>query len=182
MCRFLILPALLLFVACGASKLGKSEAEKDIRQDYPVQVTVHVPRTTSAIKGSPDHAKLVALQEALAKTGWFAIQRRPEGDRERFNFKPTSSAQSFLRTNEKGYAIPAAEAEFVKALGNKPTKEGLTVTYQIRLARPTPQFTLFQTLHPDVKIGDTKTRHAFYRKEGRAWVLQRTDEFFRQAE
>lgn len=56
------------------------------------------------------------------------------------------------------------------------------MTDQIRLTRPTAQFSLFQALHPDVKIGDTKERHAFHKKEGRSWVLQDTDEFFRKGE
>lgn len=176
----LVPPALVFLLACGSGKLSKSEAEKDIRQDYPVMVDIRVPETSSAIPGSPDHAKLVSLAEQLAKTGWFTTERKPEGDRERFAFKLASAAPAFIQAGAKGYSIPAAEAEFVKALRQEPERGGLKVTYQIRLARPTAQFTLFQVLHPDVKIGDTKERHAFYKKDGRSWVLQETDEFFRK--
>jgi hypothetical protein len=35
-------------------------------------------------------------------------------------------------------------------------------------------------MHPGVKIGDTKDRHATYRRQGRDWVLQGTDEAFRK--
>jgi hypothetical protein len=178
--RFLVPPALVLFVACGSSTLSRSEAEKDIRQDYPVTVDIRVPEADSAIKGSPDHAKLVAMQEQLSKTGWFSVDRKVEGDREQFRFKVNSGAPSFIHSTPKGFSIPAAEAEFVKALKQEPTRDGLKVTYQIRLSKPTAQFALFQALHPDVKIGDTKERHATYKKEGRSWVLQETDEFFRK--
>lgn len=180
--RFLIPPALVLFVACGSAKLSKSEAEKDIRQDYPVVVDIQVPESSSAIPGSPDHAKLVAMAEQLSKTGWFTLDRKMAGDRESFRFKPNASAPAFIQAGAKGYSIPAAEAEFVKALRQEPERGGLKVTYQIRLARPTAQFALFQALHPDVKIGDTKERHAFYKRDGRSWVLQETDEFFRKGE
>lgn len=178
--RFLIPPTLVLFVACGSAKLSKSEAEKDIRQDYPVIVDIRVPETASTIPGSPEHARLVAMAEQLAKTGWFTLERKAEGDRERFAFKLASSAPTFIQAGAKGYSIPAAEADFVKALRQEPERGGLKVTYQVRLARPTAQFALFQALHPDVKIGDTKERHAFYKKDGRSWVLQETDEFFRK--
>ena len=30
-----------------------------------------------------------------------------------------------------------------------------------------------------MKIGDTKERHATYRRQGRDWILQGTDEAFR---
>lgn len=178
----LVPPALVFLTACGSAKLSKSEAEKDIRQDYPVVVDIRVPEISSAIPGSADHAKLVALAEQLKKTGWFALERKSEGDRERFAFKLAPSAPAFIKAGAKGFSIPAAEAEFVKALHQEPERGGLKVTYQIRLARPRAQFALFQALHPDVKIGDTKERHAFYKKEGRSWVLRETDEFFRKGE
>jgi hypothetical protein len=179
--RVLIPLALVLLVACGSTKLSKSEAEKDLRQDYPVVVNIRVPEVSSSIPGSPDHTRLVALAEQLRKTGWFTLERKPEGDRERFSFKLAPSAPGFILAGAEGYSIPAAEAEFVKALGQEPERGGLKVTYQVRLARPTAQFALFQALHPDVRIGDTKERHAFYKKDGRTWVLQETDEFFRKA-
>lgn len=180
--RLLIPPALVLFVACGPSKLSRAEAERDLRQDYPVVVDIRVQESASALKGSPDHAKLVALLEQLVKTGWFGVERKAEGDRERFIYKLDPSAPKFVRISAKGFSIPAAEAEFVKALRLEPERDGLKVTYQVRLARPTAQFGLFQALHPEVKLGDTKERHALYRKEGRSWVLQETDETFRKAD
>jgi hypothetical protein len=50
------------------------------------------------------------------------------------------------------------------------------------LTRPTANFPLFQALHPDVRMGDSKDRHASYRKEGRNWILQDTDETFKKAQ
>ena len=178
--RLLILPAFLLVLGCGSSKLSRAEAEKDIRQDYPVVVDIRVPESASAIKGSPEHAKLVAMQEQLSKTNWFTIERKAEGDRERFSYKLAPAAPAFIHASAHGLSIPAAEAEFVKALGMEPARDGLKVTYQIRLARPTAQFGLFQALHPDVKLGDLKERHAMYQRNGRSWVLQETDETFKK--
>ena len=51
------------------AQLSRREAENDIRKDYPVQLVATVPESASAIKGSPEHAKLVALQEVLARPG-----------------------------------------------------------------------------------------------------------------
>lgn len=177
--RLSALPVLLFVVACGASKLTRSEAERDIRKDYPVAILVHVPGNASAIKGSPEHAKLVALQEQLAQRGWFSINRRPEGDRERFQFALGAKAPADIRTLPQGFGIPAAEAEFVRATGMTPTRDGARVTYQIRLVHPGPHFDLFKALHPDINPGAIKERHAIYRREGRAWILQETDEVFK---
>ncbi len=175
--RMLIaVPCLVTFLACGSAKLSRREAEGDIRKDYPVQIAVTVPESVSAIKGSPDHARLVALQEAVAAKGAFAVTRKAEGDRETFAFKPGASAPKDVRLSPKGYELPAAEAEFVRALRIEYMRDSARVTYQIRLTRPTAWFGLFQTLHPGVRPGETKERHASYRKEGRSWVLQGTDE------
>jgi len=78
--------------------------------------------------------------------------------------------------------MPAAEAAFVCATNMEPTREGARVTYEIRLEKPTAQFPLFQALHPDVKTGQTKLRHATFEKRKGAWILASTDEVFRKAE
>jgi len=179
--RLLILPALVLTLACGSSSLSKREAESDIKNDYPVAVAIRVHESTSAIKGSPDHARLVKMQELLIKNGWFAVFRTEEGDRERFNFKLLPQAPKDFRTAPKGVEIPAAEAQFVRSTRMEPTRDGAKVSYQVRLANPTPYFPIFQALY-NAKIGDTKERHAIYRKEGRSWILQGTDEVFKKAE
>jgi len=178
----LLVPVLVLALACGKTRLSRREAEEDIRKDYPVVVAITVPETARAIKGSPDHAKLVALQEELTRTGWFTVSRAPEGDREAFAFRLSPSAPKTVHTSAKGFLLPAAEAEFVRAVGLEPTRDGARVTYQIRLVRPTSLFRLFQDLHPGVHVGETKDRHASYRREGRSWILQDTDESFRKAE
>jgi len=175
-----ILPALVLTLACGSNgQLSHREAESDIRQDYPVTVSLRVPSKTSAIKGSPDFAKLVAMSEALTKHGWFMVFRTPEGDRERFEFKLLPGAPKTVLTAPKGFEIPVAKAEFVKALRLEPTRDGAKVTYQIRLASPTEHFELYANLH-HARIGGTTERHATYRREGRKWVLQDTDEVFKK--
>ncbi len=179
--RLLILPALVLTLACGSSKLSKREAESDIKKDYPVRVAIRVPENTSAIKGSPDHARLVKMQELLIKNGWFAVFRTEEGDRERFNFKVLPQAPKDFRTAPKGIEIPAAEAQFVRSTRMEPTRDGAKVAYQVKLANPTQYFPIFQALY-NAKIGDLKERHAIYRKEGRSWILQGTDEAFKKAE
>jgi len=176
----LAVPFLVTFLACGSAKLSRREAEGDIKKDYPVQIVVTIPESASAIKGSAEHARLVALQEAAGK-GAFAVTRKVEGDRETFSFKPGASSPKEVRLSPKGYELPAAEAEFVRALRIEYMRDSARVTYQIRLGRPTAWFGLFQTLHPGVRAGETKERHASYRKEGRSWVLQSTDETLKKA-
>lgn len=177
----LIVPALMLTLACGSSKLSQREAASDLKKDYPVAIFIRVPENGSAIKGSAEHARLVKMTEELTKAGWFAVARTEEGDRERFAFKVLPQAPKDFRTSPKGFEIPAAEAEFVKPTRMEPTRDGARVTYLVRLARPTAYFPAFQAIY-GAKIGDTKERHATYRKEGRSWVLQGTDETFKKAE
>jgi len=167
---------LLSLLACGSAKLSRREAEKDIRQDYPVQVVIQVPEGARAAAGSPELAKLAKLQEGLTHSGWFSVDRRTEGNQEVFSFKPTPSAPKALRPAAKGWELPAAQAVFVRALDLQTSGDSARVTYEIRLSNPTHEFALFQTLHPDARIGQTKQRHALYRKEGRSWILQETDE------
>ncbi|WP_005034293.1 hypothetical protein [Holophaga foetida] len=177
----LFVPTLVLTLACGSTngQLSKREAESDIKQDYPVTVSLRVPSSTSAIKGSPEFAKLVAMSEALTKNGWFMVFRTPRGDREQFEFKLLPSAPKSVITAPKGYEVPTAQAEFVKALKLEPTRDGAKVTYQIRLAKPTEHFELYAQLHK-ARIGGTTERHATYKKEGRKWILQETDEVYKK--
>ena len=119
----------------------------------------------------------------LARTGWFTIDRAIEGDREAFRFQPKPQAPKTIRTGAGGFELPAAEAEFVRVLPRlETTRDGARVGYLVRLVHPTEHFPLFQALHPGVKIGETKERHASYRRQGRSWVLAETDEFFRKAD
>lgn len=180
--RFSILmaPALVLLTACGSSRLSRREAERDIRQDYPVVVPIHVPARTAAASGSPEATKLIAAQDALRKTGWFAAEHHTEGAQEVFTFNALPSAPKVVRPSANGWDIPAAEASFVRATRREGNGDSARVTYLIRLQKPTAQFGLFQSLHPGVRIGETKERHATYRREGRSWILQGTDETFRK--
>ena len=115
----------------------------------------------------------------MKQTGWFSVRRSVQGNRERFEFAPGSSAPKTVSTSPKGFQIPAAEVDFAGAKSIETTQDGARVTYRVRLVRPTAQFALFQALYPQARIGDTHERHASYRKEGRRWVLMETDEAFR---
>jgi hypothetical protein len=183
MSRLIAVPVLAAALACGPSQLSRREAENDIRRDYPVVVSVRVPETASAIKGSPEHAKLVALQEALTRTGWFTVGRAADGDREKFQFQVKPQAPRTINSTASGFELPAAEAEFVRILPRlETTREGVRVTYLIRLVHPTEHFPIFLALHPGVRVGETKERHASYRREGRSWIMVDTDESFKKAQ
>jgi hypothetical protein len=181
--HLLAIPVLAAALACGPSQLSRREAERDIRKDYPVVIAVRIPESAKAIKGSPEHAKLVGLQEALAGSGCFSVNRTPAGDREQFRFALSAGAPRTIRTTATGFELPAAEAEFVRVVPRlEPTADGVRVTYLIRLVRPTAFFPIFQALHPAVRVGETKERHAAYHREGRDWVLGDTDESFKKAQ
>ena len=179
---FMVIPVLLAALACGPSQLTRREAERDIRQDYPVVVIVRVPQSAQAVKGSPEHARLVLLQESLTRSGWFSVSRAPQGDREQFRFQLKPGAPANIRTSATGFELPAAQAEFVRIMPRlESSRDGVRVTYLIRLIHPTQHFQVFQTLHPAVRIGETKERHATYRREGHSWILTDTDESFKKA-
>ncbi|MFN7957496.1 MAG: hypothetical protein U0P46_04095 [Holophagaceae bacterium] len=178
----LLLPALLLTLACS-SKLERSKAEDLIRKDYPVVVPVTVPEKASAEKGSPAHLRITTLKENLEKSGWFTCEVQPEGSQETFTFRLKPDAPKAIKAAPKGgFVMPAAEAAFVRAIKMEPTREGARVTYEIQLEKPTAQFALFQALHQDVKVGQTKIRYATFEKRKGAWNLTGTDEVFRKAE
>ena len=177
----LLLPVLLLTLACS-SKLERTKAEDLIRKDYPVVVPVTVPEKASAEKGSPEHLRLVSLRESLDKSGWFDSVVQTEGSRETFTFRLKSDAPKTIKAAPKGFSMPAAEAVFVRAVRMEPTREGARVSYEVRLEKPTAQFPLFQAMHPDVKVGQTKQRHATFERRRGAWELTGTDEAFRKAE
>ena len=177
----LLLPVLLLTLACS-SKLERGRAEELIRKEYPVAVPVTVPEKASAEKGSPEHLRLVALKESLDKSGWFDSAVKAEGGRETFTFRLKADAPKTIKAAPKGFSLPAAEAVFVRAVRMEPTREGARVTYEIRLDHPTGQFPIFQALHPDARIGQTKPRHATFERRRGSWDLTGTDETFRKAE
>ena len=173
-----VLASLLLLpiLACGSARLSRREAEHDIRQDYPVQVVIQVPEIARAAAGSPESTRLTALQAGLARTGWFSAERHSEGGQEVFSFKAGANLPGSVRPAAKGWEIPAARAVFVRAQDLRTSGDSARVTYEVRLANPTSEFGLFETLHPDARIGQSKSRHALYRKDGRVWILQETDE------
>jgi len=177
---FLIPPVLIATLACGSSRLSEREAAKDIRQDYPVAVVLRVPPMGKATSGTKEFLRLTTLKEAFTKNGWFRVDQRSEAGSEVFTFNPTPSLPSTVQATAKGWAIPAAQASFEKVLRIETRGSRARVTYQIKLEKPTAQFALFQAANPDVKIGDTKERHAMYKKERRDWVLQDTDEVLRK--
>lgn len=177
----ILVPVALLSMACS-TKLTRPKAEELLGKAYPVVVPVTVPEQASAEKGSPAALRLAALDENLAKSGWFDITQADQGNRMTYTFRLKPSAPKTITAAPKGFRIPAAEALFVKALRMEPTREGARVAYQIRLANPTAQFPLFQALHPDVALGALKERHATFERHGGRWELTGTDETFHKAE
>ena len=177
----LFMPALLLTLACS-SKLERTKAEDLIRKGYPVVVPVTVPEKALSEKGSPEHRRLVTLKENLDRSGWFDSSVQTDGSRETFTFRLKSDAPKTIKANPKGCSMPAAEAVFVRAVRLEPTRERARVTYEVRLEKPTAQFPIFQALHPEAKMGQTKQRHATFERRRGAWELTGTDEVFRKAE
>jgi hypothetical protein len=177
----LLIPALLLTLACS-SKLDRGGAEDLLRKGYPVVVPVTVPETASAEKGSPAHQRLGALRENLDKSGWFESSVKTEGSQEVFTFHLKPNAPKAIKAAPKGFAIPAAEAVFVRVAKLEPTREGTRVLYEIRLEKPTAQFPLFQTQHQNAQLGQIHLRHATFERKGGAWALTATDEVFHKVE
>jgi hypothetical protein len=177
----LLLPVLLLTLACS-SKLDRRKAEDLLRPNYPVVIPVTVPEQGSAEKGSPAYLRLTVLKENLDKSGWFECTVRTEGGQETFTFRLKPNAPKSIKAAPKGFSMPAAEAVFVRAAAMETTREGARVTYEIRLEKPTAQFPLFSALHQDVKVGQTKPRHATFERKHGAWALTGTDEVFRKVE
>ena len=171
---FLVLLLVLSGIASALGEAAKEEVEITRNMIGDGKNVLRI-----VMDGEPFSVK--AMQEVLTKNGWFLATRTEEGDRERFTFKVLPQAPKDFRTSAKGIEIPAAEAQFVKATRMEPTRDGAKVTYQVRLARPTSYFPAFQALY-NAKVGDTKERHATYRKDGRSWILQDTDETFKKAE
>ena len=177
----LLVPCLILPLGCS-SKLSRATAEDLLRATYPVVVPVTVPEQATAEKGSAEALQLQTLLEHLDKTGWFDSIKTDEGGKLVFRFKVRPDAPKTIKAAPKGFLLPAAEAQFTRALRMEPTRDGARVTYQIRLGNPTAQFPLFQALHPEVALGATKERHATFERRLGRWTLTGTDEVFRKPE
>lgn len=178
--RMLPLSVLILTLAtgCKKSELTPALAEKAIQKGYPVDITIRVPKTVSAAPGSAEHARLLLMNEHLPKTGWFVIFRKPEGERETFEFKRLAAAPPEVKEVDKGWTIPAAKGLFVKALGMKRKGDEAQVRYEVRLSQPTANFKIFQVLNPKVKLEETRERVATFKLEQGSWVLKKTNETF----
>ena len=174
-----VAPALLLLLACGSDKLTPKIAEALISPDYPVVVPVKVPRHAMAEKGSPELSKIETINGLLTPSGWFKIQRREEGTKVHFDYAPSTSAPKTVRTTAAGFEAPTAEVTFVRPLRPQGSGSHLKVSYRVRLERPTALFALYQFLHPQARIGDTKPRHARIDRQGKNWALMDTDEEFK---
>jgi hypothetical protein len=177
----LLLPVLLLTLACS-SKLDRTKAEDLIRPTYPVVVPVLVPEKASAEKGSPAYLRLTALKENLDRSGWFESSIKTEGGQDTFTFRLKPDAPKAIKAAPQGFSMPAAEAAFVRAVKMEPTREGARVLYEIRLEKPTAQFPLFEAMHQEVRVGQTKLRHATFERRRGTWELTATDEVFHKAE
>ncbi len=175
-------PALAFLAACGADKLTPAIAQKLIAPDYPVIVPVRVPKHAQAEKGSEEHKRLEAINALLGKSGAIAIQSREEGTKVEYQYRLAPGAPASVKTTDKGFNLPAAEATFVKVLRAEGGGSRYRVTYQIRLAKPTPNFPLLQFLHPNFRLGDTHDRVATIERQGRDWALLDTNEEFKTKE
>lgn len=174
-------PALVLLAACGSSdKLTPALADKLIAPDYPVMVPIRVPKQASAAKGSAELQRMETINGLLTKGGTFTVDRQEKGDQVTFTYQPAPGAKGIV-AQDKNWLLPAAEATYVKATRAVNKGGQYQITYQIRLAKPTPHFGLMQFLHPNVKIGDTKDRHAVIERQGDNWALMKTDEEFKTA-
>jgi len=171
-------PVLLLLASAACSRsLNTSHAEAALRARYPVFVPVEVPRRVTEPVNSPKAQRAQAFMDNLQKTGWFDITKADGKDGQviyTFTAKPGSPGHA----SETGWLVPAAQAVFVNATGVMANGNTAKVTYQIKLANPTAQFALFELLHPAVRIGDAKPRHAVFEKQGGSWALTSTDESF----
>lgn len=181
----LLLPVLLLTLACSG-KLDKGKAEDAIRKLYPVVIPIVIPDQTTAERGTPDYLRMKALRENLVQSGAFEASVQVDGNRETSVFRLKTGASRGIQPTTKGlkggFQVPVAEAGFVRVLKVNASAESAKVTYEIRLQNPTAQFPLFQSMHPDAKLGDAKERHATFRKRGSSWELSGTNESFRKAE
>lgn len=176
----LIPPVLMLATACGSARLSEREAARDISKDYPLPVMLRLQATGRANPGTKEFQRLTSLKEAFTRNGWFKVDQQTINGAEVFTFTPSSSLPSFVKPVASGWHIPAAQATFERVLRIETRGSQARVTYRVRLEKPTAQFALFQAANPDVHIGDTKERHATYRREGRDWMLDGTDEALRK--
>jgi hypothetical protein len=142
---------------------------------------VKVPSRVTATAGSPGAAKAQAFMDNLQKTGWFDLAKEDGKDGQAvYTFKAKSGAP--VQPSGDAWLVPAAQAVFVRVEQHAEQGDTVKVSYQIKLANPTAQFPLFTLLHPAVRIGDTKLRHATFEKQGGAWTLTGTDESFTRGE
>ena len=175
-------PVLLLLASTACSSgLRKGEAEAAIRAKYPVTVPVKVPFRVTAAPGSPIAVKAQAFMDNLQKTGWFDLAKEDGKDgRTVYTFKAKPGTP--VQPSGDAWLVPAAQAVFVRIGQLVERGDTAKVSYEIKLANPTAQFPLFTLLHPIIRIGDTKVRHAVLEKQGGTWVLTGTDESLAKGE
>lgn len=177
--RLTFLPAavlLALTAACGSSSLSRSTAEKLIKPDYPAVAPVRVPRSASVEKGSAKFTELQSIHAGLQKDGSVAITAKEEGTKVTYAYALTAKASGAAKTTPSGFQLPAADVEFQRIASVETRGNQAKATYEVRLARPTGLFPVFQLLHPGAKIGQTKLRHAEFDKQDGKWGLLKTDE------
>lgn len=179
--RLTPLPVLLLLFSCGASKLEKATAEKLIKPDYPAVVLVKVPKTATAEKGSDKLAKIVKINELLAKEPWFDIKSDEKEGKVRFSYQVTPRTPKTVRVTLENFEAPAATAEFVGATRMEPMdprqKDGAQkVTFLVRLTKPTGLWPLYEFIHPGSTLNQPVERHAVFERSGGKWGLMDTDD------
>jgi hypothetical protein len=173
--------ALSVLVSCGSSKLEKATAEKLIRPDYPAPLMVKVPKTATAEKGSDKLARVVKINEMLAKEPWFEIKSEEKDNKVRHSYQLSPRAPKAVVVTAEGFEAPAATVEFVGATRMEPLdprrKDGpQSVTFLVRINKPSGLWPLYEFLHPGTSLNQPVERHAVFERLGGKWGLMKTDE------
>jgi hypothetical protein len=174
------LPALLLVLSCGSSKLEKSTAEKLLKPDYPAVLTLRVPLQTKAVeKGSAEDQKFQKINQLLAEGGWFEAKAEEKDGKVRYRYRTTPKAPGSVKAGLENYETPAAALEFVGATRMEPMDSkgnSVKVTFLVKVAKPSPVWPVYELTHENVKLGQPVERHARFERSGGKWGLMETDE------
>jgi hypothetical protein len=173
--------AMVVLLSCGSAKLEKATAEKLIRPDYPAVVLVKVPKTATVEKGSDKQARVVKINELLAKEPWIDVKTEEKDGKVRYSYQVSTRAPKTVRPGLDNIEVPVATAEFVGATRMEPMdprrKDGpQKVTFLVRCTKPTGLWPLYEFLHPGSSLNQPVERHALFERDGGKWGLMKTDE------
>ena len=104
------------------------------------------------------------------------IQTKEDGNKVTCTYALSAKAPKTAKATPSGFQLVAADVEFQRIVTVETRGNQARATYEVRLARPTLLFPVFQIIHAGAKIGQTKLRHAEFDKQGGKWGLLKTDE------